>query len=72
MKEDTEKIGLKKEDVLNRANWRNGVQAIAERMGEIWPSLLKGQYQIKTELLLLLVIKNNSSVNSNNFAVYIV
>ena len=28
-----EKIGLKKEDTLNRAKWRDGVQAIAEGMG---------------------------------------
>ena len=30
--EDTEKIGLKKEDALNQANWRDGVRAIAERI----------------------------------------
>ena len=30
---ETEKVGLKKEDALNRAKWRDGVQAIAEGMG---------------------------------------
>ena len=29
MDEETEKIGLKKEDALNQAKWRDGVQAIA-------------------------------------------
>ena len=33
MEEETEKIGMKKEDALNRNKWRDGVQAIAERMG---------------------------------------
>ena len=33
MEEETEKIGLKKEDALNRANQRDGVQAIVEGMG---------------------------------------
>ena len=28
-----DKIGLKKENVLNQAKWRDGVQAIAEEMG---------------------------------------
>ena len=32
VEEETEKIGLKKEDALNRAKWRDGVQAIAEGM----------------------------------------
>ena len=30
--EETEKIGLKKEDALNRDKWRDGVRAIAEKM----------------------------------------
>ena len=29
VEEETEKIGLKKEDALNQAKWREGVQAIA-------------------------------------------
>ena len=33
MEEETEKIGLKKEDTLNQAKWRDGVQAITEGMG---------------------------------------
>ena len=33
MEEETEKIDLKKEDALNRAKWRDGVQAITEGMG---------------------------------------
>ena len=33
VEEETEKIGLKKEDALNRAMWRDGVRAIAEGMG---------------------------------------
>ena len=33
MEEETEKIGLKKEDALRRDKWRDGVQAIAKRMG---------------------------------------
>ena len=32
VEEETEKIGFKKEDVLNRPKWKNGVQTIAERM----------------------------------------
>ena len=31
--EKREKIGLKKEDVLNRDKWKDGVQAIAKGMG---------------------------------------
>ena len=30
--EETEKIGLKKENALNRDKWRDGVQTIAEGM----------------------------------------
>ena len=30
---ETEKIGLRKEDALNQAKWRDGVRAIAEVMG---------------------------------------
>ena len=33
VEEETEKIGPKKEDTLNRAKWRNVAQAIAEEMG---------------------------------------
>ena len=33
MKGETEKIGLKKDDGLNRAKWRDLLQAIAEGMG---------------------------------------
>ena len=33
MGEETEKIGLEKENALNRAKWKDGVQAIAEGMG---------------------------------------
>ena len=33
LEEETEKIDLKKEDALNRAKWRDGVQAITEGMG---------------------------------------
>ena len=32
VKEETEKIGLKKEDALRRDKWRDGVRAIAEGM----------------------------------------
>ena len=33
MEEETEKIGLKKEDALKQDKWRDEVQAIAEGMG---------------------------------------
>ena len=33
VEEETEKIGLKKEDTLNQAKWRDGVLAIAQGMG---------------------------------------
>ena len=33
VEEETEKIGLKKEDALRRDKRRDGVQAIAEEMG---------------------------------------
>ena len=33
MEEETEELGLKKEDALNPDKWRNRVQAIAEGMG---------------------------------------
>ena len=33
VEEETEKIGLKKEDALRRDKWRDQVQAIAEGMG---------------------------------------
>ena len=48
VEEEIEKIGLK-EDALDRAMWRDRVQAIAEGMGWIWPSLLRGRQPIKTE-----------------------
>ena len=32
VEEETEKIGLKKEDALRRDKWRDGVRAIAEGM----------------------------------------
>ena len=49
VEEETEKIGLKKEDALRRDKWRDGVREIAEGMGQIRPSLLKGKHWIKTE-----------------------
>ena len=33
VEEETEKVGLKKEDDLNRNKWRDGVQTIAEGIG---------------------------------------
>ena len=33
VEEETEKVGLKKEDTLRRDKWRDGVRAIAEGMG---------------------------------------
>ena len=33
VEKETEKIGLKKEDALNRDKWRDGVRAISEGMG---------------------------------------
>ena len=33
VEEETEKIGLRKEDALRRDKWRDGVRAIAEGMG---------------------------------------
>ena len=32
VEKETQKIGLKKEDALNRNKWRDGVRAIAEGM----------------------------------------
>ena len=49
VEEETEKVGLKKEDALRRDKWRDQVRSIAEEMGQIQPSLLKGQHRIKTE-----------------------
>ena len=49
VEEETEKVGLKKEDALNRAKWRDGVQVTAEGMRRIWPSMPRGQHRIKTE-----------------------
>ena len=51
VEEETEKIGWK-EDALRRDKCRDGVRAIAEGMGSIRPSLLKGQHRIKTKSLL--------------------
>ena len=33
VEEETEKIGLKKEDALRQDKWRDGVRAIAKEMG---------------------------------------
>ena len=33
MEENTDKISLKNENVLNRAKWGDGVQTIAKEMG---------------------------------------
>ena len=49
VEEETEKIGLKKEDALNQDKWRDGVRAIAEGQWRIRPSLLRGQHRIKTK-----------------------
>ena len=46
LEEETEQIGLKKENALNLDKWRDGVQVIAEGMGSIWPSLRRGQHRI--------------------------
>ena len=35
VEEETQKIGLKKEDALRRDKWRDGVRAIAEGMGSL-------------------------------------
>ena len=43
VEEETEKIGLK-EYALNQDKWRDRVQAIAEGMGGIRPSLLRKQH----------------------------
>ena len=56
VEEETEKVGLKKKDALRRDKWRDGVRAIVEGLGYIWPSLLKGQHRIKTESLLLYAV----------------
>ena len=53
VEEETEKTGLKKENALIRDKWGDEVQAIAEGMGPIRPSLLRGQHRTKTKLLLL-------------------
>ena len=39
--EETEKTDWK-EDALNQAKWRNEVQAIAEKLWQIWRSSLRG------------------------------
>ena len=46
VEEETEKIG-KKEDALNQAKWRHGVQIIVQGIGCVHPSLLRGQYWIR-------------------------
>ena len=33
VEEETEKVGLKKQDALRRDKWRDGMRAIAERTG---------------------------------------
>ena len=66
MKKETVKIGLKKEDALRRDKWRDGMRAIAEGMGYIQPSQLKGQHQIKTEYLLLLLQCDDEDTNSSD------
>ena len=33
VEEETEKIGLKKEDALRQDKWKDGVRALAEKMG---------------------------------------
>ena len=34
VEEETEKIGLKKEDTLNQPKWKDGVQAIPKKWGK--------------------------------------
>ena len=50
MEEETEKIGLKKEDALRQVEGPSASNC--RRNGEIRPSLLKGQHRIETESLL--------------------
>ena len=38
---------FEEKNALNRARWRDIVRAIAEEIGCILPSLLRGQHQIK-------------------------
>ena len=60
VEEEKEEIGLRKEDALNQTKWKDEVQAIAEGMGRMRPSLLRRQYRIKTvQLLLLLLVYTN-------------
>ena len=47
--EETEKIGLKSENALNRAMWQNGVRRLAEEMGVDSAIFVKGKKPIKTE-----------------------
>ena len=48
VEEETEKIGLKKEDALRRDKWRRSARN-CRRNGVNPPSLLKGKHRIKTE-----------------------
>ena len=42
VEEETEKIGLKKEDAVRRHKWRDGVRAIAQGMGVNLAMSVKG------------------------------
>ena len=54
VEEETGKIGLK-ENALNQAKWRDGVQTVAEEIGSIHLFLLRRQHWIKAKLLLLIL-----------------
>ena len=48
VEENIKKIGLRVEEATDRARWREGVRAIAERMRCIWPPSETRKNRIKT------------------------
>ena len=40
LEEHTDQIGLKKEDAIDRAKWRDGVYELSRRIRRIWPPAL--------------------------------
>ena len=40
LEEHTDQIGLKKEDAIDRAKWRDGVHELSRRIRRIWPPAL--------------------------------
>ena len=56
VEKESKSVVLEKEDAMNRARWRVGVEEIAVRVGYIWPPPFTGINPDQSWMLLLLMM----------------